>query len=416
MFPFTEIFLSVLQSLPLLVLHPGLSWAFWLVLLLVSFQYRRVARLEESLYGVVINSPWRQTFRSLGYGLVGGVAASMVLIFVGVDLGESGIVYLLPLALLLMLFNPRFLCFSYPGMIVSVSHLLFGWPNVNVAAVMALVAILHLAESILISLSGTDSATPIYVRDEEHGVVGAYTLQKFWPVPLVVLTVVAVQQMPPEGLIQMPDWWPLIPSLLSEKSDDLLYLMQPAMAALGYSELTRGVDLTRRSRATAARLMLYSVILLALSLLAGRIYIFRWAAALFGAFGHELVIHFSRREDSGSQPTFTPREDGLPILAVLPGSAARRAGLVPGDLLVALDGHPISSPADLLAAFSAGTGPATVMVVTRSRPRLVSLPRERVGKVPLGIVPSPDQDSSRFVEARRPRLLERLLERIKGRS
>jgi len=35
--------------------------------------------------------------------------------------------------------------------------------------------------------------------------------------------------------------------------------------------------------------------------------------------------------------------------------------------------------------------------------------------VPLGIVPSPDQDSSRFVEMKSPRLLQRLLERLKRR-
>ena len=98
-------------------------------------------------------------------------------------LSEAGLWYVWPLALLLMLMHPRYLCFSYAGGIMALSSLLFGWPELNVPAVISLVAVLHMVEAVLIRWHGHLNPSPVYLRTGEGEVVGGLNLQKFWPCP-----------------------------------------------------------------------------------------------------------------------------------------------------------------------------------------------------------------------------------------
>src|SRR5690606_32464385 len=105
--------------------------------------------------------PGVQMGRAVLYGALGGVMATAIFILLGISLNEVGIWPLWILALLLMLIHPRFLCFSYGAGILALSHLIFGLPDLDIPALMALVAILHLVEAVLIHLVGAAGATPI---------------------------------------------------------------------------------------------------------------------------------------------------------------------------------------------------------------------------------------------------------------
>ncbi|RYD07115.1 hypothetical protein N752_00605 [Desulforamulus aquiferis] len=114
----------------------------------------------------------------------GGVIASYLMLVIGLTLSGSGLLYLWPLAILLMLIDARFLCFAYAGGILAFSSLVFGWPNVSVPQVLGLVAILHMVEAFLIYVSGHQGAVPTFIKNTEGKVVGGFALQKFWPIPL----------------------------------------------------------------------------------------------------------------------------------------------------------------------------------------------------------------------------------------
>jgi S1-C subfamily serine protease len=87
------------------------------------------------------------------------------------------------------------------------------------------------------------------------------------------------------------------------------------------------------------------------------------------------------------QPVAVPdrlvREHGLPsdtallVVAVEPGAPADRAGLLIGDVLIAIGSEPLREPTDLLAALS-GRGPIELRLVRGGAPVTVSLtPGER---------------------------------------
>jgi carboxyl-terminal processing protease len=77
-----------------------------------------------------------------------------------------------------------------------------------------------------------------------------------------------------------------------------------------------------------------------------------------------------------------PGRDGLEVSTVLPSSPAREAGIAPGDVLVAADGHPLRGlSAEEAGRFIRGSeGSAVVLVVrTGGQEREVEVERARIG-------------------------------------
>ncbi|MGB9905420.1 MAG: PDZ domain-containing protein, partial [Desulfotomaculales bacterium] len=158
MFPFERIFPLLLGTMAGAFLEPF----FWIVVFFVAFQYRRMAAVREGMTGLKEGRVWLDTFLAVIYGVVGGFAGSLLIVLAGLTLSGAGLLYLWPVAILLLLIEPRFLCFAYAGGLLAVTHLLFGFPSLNVAQILALVAILHMVESILILVSGHLGAVPGY--------------------------------------------------------------------------------------------------------------------------------------------------------------------------------------------------------------------------------------------------------------
>ena len=107
-FPWVEVISSSAAAVLQIVIQPF----FWLVVLLVWMQYRRMMKTKESIYGQR-DSALRISLVSLVYGIIGGLLGSLLMIIFGVTINGLGIAWLWAIALLLMLFSPRFLCFPY---------------------------------------------------------------------------------------------------------------------------------------------------------------------------------------------------------------------------------------------------------------------------------------------------------------
>ena len=142
-----KVFLSTFTS-PLFII------TYLLLFFIVCWQYRRLEDITQTLMNYSRNQYLRSALLSTALGLLGGLLGSILLIFIGIDLGHLGIMYLWMIAVLLMLVNPRFLCFAYAGGILSLISLATGYPDINIAQLMGLIAVLHMVESILIMLNG----------------------------------------------------------------------------------------------------------------------------------------------------------------------------------------------------------------------------------------------------------------------
>jgi len=398
---FLELGRLVFQYIPLgflasAAVDPVTAGFLWLAVAMVWFQARRQAQTEQRLWGVVKNPPLSRTLTSMVYGAAGGLLGSLVLSYVGVPFSETSgdFMYLWVMALALSLLHPRFICFSYAAGLLGISTLLFGWPGIGVAQVTALVAVLHLVEAAMIRLDGGTSASPILVGRPGGEVVGGFSLQRFWPVPLTLLLATA-HGVTGGQTIATPDWWPLIrvPGPLGLDPNAILALV-PVVAAVGYTDVAVAEDVPAKVRRSSGHLALYAVTLLGLSLLADRSLAAAWAAVLFAPLGHEWVIWSEARREQFAPAHWQPAGRGLRVLDVLPGTPAAAVGLASGHVLLAVDGQPVDSRDELHEALR--TSPSYCVLEFQTSPsrhlvrRLPAGVRDE-GEMGLVLVPEPDE-------------------------
>ena len=324
---------------------------FWIVLFLVFLQYRRQNMIEEKFYGRVINPLGRQMLTSVGLGALGGLAASIALVFLGLSLEQIGLYFIWPVALLLLLINPRYLCFSYAGGLVAGAvlisrHILVpllpdlaslsffeALLKIHIPALLVLIGLLHLVEALLIYSGGHWGSSPVYLKQDNGKVVGAYVLQRFWPLPLVALLVSLVPQTEVVG-VSMPEWWPILQSVLQpEEGHSLQYMIIPVAAGLGYADMALTSDPLQRSRFSARWLALYSVILLLVALASEFLPVLILPGVVFAPLGHELLILYGKKREERETPLYESSGTGLKVMMILKGSAAEEAGLQKDDLI-----------------------------------------------------------------------------------
>lgn len=399
-FPWEQLIIAIFMKTLLVFEEP----MFWIILALVGYQYYQQRQNQQRLFGTKVHSLRHQIVLAAFLGALGGMVASFLLLLFGVTLNQLGFNYIWPVALVLMAIQTRFLCFAYAGGLVALSNVLFGWPNVNVPHLLALVAILHVTESLLIALSGRSSALPLILRRGNGQLVGAFSLQSFWPLPLVVL----VAFLGEAGSVQRSifthlDWWPLIEQNLAPvEGRNWLYLTLPVVAALGYSDMAISSFPAQRRRSSAFHLFLYSITLLALAVLSAKYHWLQAIAAVASPLGHEYLIQRDNAAESQGRPLFVPPDRGVMVLESVIDSPARKLGLRTGDILRRLDGLEIRSTYDLAQGIAlAGSAP----LLEWERQGAQQQGRIRWGEERrLGIIPVPEGHEGHWVELEEARI------------
>lgn len=389
MLPIRTLGSSYLKAIPGFLVYP----LFYIVILLIISQYARSAGMEKRLWGRSQHSITKQVLISLFFGILGGFIGSLLLLGVGVALSGSWMLYVWAVALALAFVSARLMCFAYAGGIVALSSLLIGWPILDISSLLALVAILHAVESLLMFMSGHLGAIPVNVKNSHGDIVGGFSLQKFWPVPLLALAV--VPQLLPAGMgsISMPDWWPLImPQTLT---GNFSFWMIPVVAGLGYGEMAVSTSPKRRARESAAKLAGYSLVLFFCAYLSTKSAVFLYIGALFAPIGHELLVWTTNRKEMAGRPLYGGSSVGLQLLDIRPNSPASRSGLAQGDIILSADGWPILTAVQLEAILLQSMGQASL--VTNRGLRYLSTP---LALKDSGVIAVPDEDTNLYLETR----------------
>lgn len=412
MFPFFEVFPLVFKTFLQAFTEPSFLLLFLVVFALIAVQYNRMEKMREDFFGVKTRRTRTDILVATGYGLLGGLAGSYLMVFIGLTISGE-LYYLWPVAILLMLINIRFLCFAYAGGILALSNLLLGFPQINVPQILALVAALHMVESFLILASGHLGAVPAYVKGPGGNVVGGFTLQKFWPIPIVALA--ALTGGATEGGVEMPAWWPLIKPVVEGDPQSLTYALLPLIAGLGYGDIAIARSPAEKSRLSSLYLGIYSLTLLVLAVLAGQSRIVALFAALFSPLGHEAVIYIGKRIELRGKPLYVATEQGMRVLDVLPDGPAWRSGLRPGDIIVAVNGMRLADSSEFRNLTQGSFLPLAVDYYSRTSgvTRSVTMDQTGPGKI-WGIVPVPESNENRYVELLTSGPLGRWLRKIWG--
>jgi len=400
---------------------------YWLVLIIIGLQYRRLQQNERRLFGRNRYYLWEQILASALFGLVGGLIAGTILFVLGINLMEIGIIYVWPLALILAFVHPRYLCFAYAGGLVgavaAVVQLLSGilplmsasfWKGIheiNVPGLIALIGTLHFSESMLIALSGHLYPSPAYLRTE-HGVVGAFALQKFWPLPLVGIIAEVMPMASAEALTgtPMPDWWPLFANkTVVETGFTLIYFLFPIVAGLGFGDMAVSSSPRQKAQRSALHLGLYSVLVIILAFVANQQPALTLLAALFVPFGHELIILVGNKKELEGVPRYRAPAYGVKVLDLYADSSARAAGMLPGDIITNINGIPIENLFIYQAVLRSTWRPLQVLAERDGESRLLIIDYQHDP----GIIVVPDRFTTTYMQIKQVRFLEALKQRLK---
>lgn len=281
------------------------------VLCIIYFQYYKIGRIEKEIIGYRRNAALK-LIRSTAFGIFGGIITTVLFIYLGVVIIPKDFMYILIAAIGLSFINPRYMCFSYGGGVVSLSSLLLGYPKIQISQVMSVVAVLHIVESILILLDGSRDKLPI-LFEARNEIVGGFNMNRFWPIPFVVFM--------GDGLIQ--------PITL--------------MAILSYGDYSISSYPRNKIIRTSLVLFLYSIILLYISKVIENPFI----PPIFALLGHEYIILRNKRIEDKRYPIFTSPNKGVKVLEIMPSSIADKLGIKTGDILLKINGIEINEKRDL---------------------------------------------------------------------
>lgn len=402
---------------------------FWIIILVLIVIYRKNSEMETRMLGSSY-SLFYKVSSSVLVGLAGGLAGSLLVILIGISIEDytsigggsltEAIAYIWIIAVLLSMINPRYLCFSYAGGLVALMNLVFGFPLVNVPGLMALIGVLHLIESFLIWMDGYTYSVPLFLKRKDGKTIGGYTMNRVWPIPLVVFAVMSGSTgngASLAGMIDMPGWWPFLKHSAEGSSMGLVYLPLIVPVVLGYGDMAITKTPEKKCRTSAARLGGYSLVLIILSVIASKLRVFTYVAAVFAPLAHELLILYGAKEEEEGEPYFASRETGVKVLYVKKDSIADKMKIKPGDTILGINGTTIHSENQLTELLS--SYPAFIwMDVKKAGDKVVTVEysnyRTGIGSLGALIVP---RDSEFYYEiGRGSSLIKRLLKRFKERN
>lgn len=342
---------------------------FIVFLILLFIMYRRIVSAQLSIYGEKLKYSFGDLFStSILAGILGGLLGAIIITISGITFYNFvGIEYIFIISMLLMAIHPRYICFSYSGgllgLVVLISnHLLnegyvdknnvivsFIHNNLNfdVTAMVALIAVLHLIEGILVWFDGFRGALPVFTKRKGQ-VVGAFVMHRYWIVPILLYAYMQNPQMVGDQ-VATPSWWPLIrPPLSEEELKIAVYAIisfLPAM--LGYGDFAVTNTPKEKARKSSIYLLGFSITLLILSILSVQIYAFKFIAVLFAPIGHDAMIMYQRYREKNNEAILKFIEDGVVIVDTMPDSPAEKMGIKTGDMIVGINNISVNTIEDI---------------------------------------------------------------------
>ncbi|OPG17639.1 PDZ domain-containing protein [Ferroacidibacillus organovorans] len=339
-----------------MVLHGLLAllhfpWFYLVTLLLAGIQHLRQRHLERATLGIKVTRDVLHAFRSIGIGLLAGIVISAVFDYAHIPFSWQDGVSVWVLGTLFSVIDMRLACVSYGGSLVALAGLVsVWWTPANAPLVTAWLRALHPFSllALIAAANGVEGiatfmragiASPFLMKSRRGQIVGAFLLQGFWPLPIFVL-----------GSVPF--------SVLPNRTGIALGTTPQRVFFLG------GVSISLYAFILAVALFLLRHSTLGLVIV-----------TLISLFSHVWIDKFQVVREESQPPLYVRPKAGVRILAILPGTPARRIGLMPGETIARVGGITVNSPYDL--HFAIDHNPAYVkleVIDSRGELRLIGTP------------------------------------------
>ncbi|AZN38475.1 PDZ domain-containing protein [Paenibacillus albus] len=404
-----------------------LSPFYYVAVLLIMLQYMRQTRLERKLFSVRLRAWPNQLIRTMLAGLAVGVVMSLAGLFLGVTITGEAVLWMWGTAAVLVIVRVRYLCFAYSVGLLGVLQWIIGWTPLadrtdwlgsaavslaalDIPGLLVLVALMHLAEALLVRWQGDRFATPLFLEGKRGKIVGGYTLQGYWPVPMLMLVPAAAGS----GTDLSLPWSMLLDSGVNWSSG-LTMIGFPMM--IGFSELTRSLLPAAKARSASKGLLIYGLGVGIIAVLASFWTPLTLAAALGALLLHEALVAISYFTEESSSPYYVHTDEGLRVLAVIPGTPAEAMGIQTGEILHKVNGVKVRTKEELYAALHVNSAFCKLEVLNHEgQIKFVQRARYAGEHHQLGVVLSPDDKADVYAVASPASLFDLLRQKHASKS
>ncbi|CAH0121823.1 MULTISPECIES: PDZ domain-containing protein [unclassified Paenibacillus] len=418
-----EFALETLQNIAEAIVRMLMQPFFYIAILFVFLQYRRQVTMERKLFHVRMHAWSSQIWRTLLGGIAAGIAVSIAFVFLGISLSPAGMICIWAVALVLLLFRVRYLCLAYSIGILGIIRFILGffpalesgvpaWLGVvvqtvrelDIPALLALVALLHLAEALLVRYQGARFAGPLFFAGKRGKLIGGYQMQGLWPVPLFMT-------IPAQTAGTVLPWTPFF------GGDAWLggWAMIAFPVVIGFSEMTQSRLPQEKARVSSSRLLAYGAVVLALAVGAELWSPLAIVAAVAALALHEGLTWYSGKEEAARSPLFVHDSRGLRILAVLPSGPAKDMGIRAGETIHKVNGVRVRTKEELHQALRMNSAFCKLEVLDLAgESKFLQRAIYAGDHHQLGVVLAPDQDAAYYAETRQVSLLGMIKVKIGG--
>ncbi|WP_164779614.1 PDZ domain-containing protein [Paenibacillus kobensis] len=384
---------------------------YYIALIVIAVLYIRGTTMERRLFHVRLHAWPLLLGRTIVAGLAVGLVLSGLSVLLGTSLTAEAALWLWGTAAVLALLRLRYLCFAYAAGVLALLQSAIGFTTleerggwigdaaaslaaVDMPAVLLLVALLHGAEALLVRRQGSKFATPLFMEGKRGKLIGAYRMQGYWAVPLLLLVPAS------SGGVELP-WTPLLPLLSGQSADGGAagWSFAAVPMIIGFTEWTRSQLPERKAQHAAKSLLWYSLAVAAAALAAAWLPALLPVAALVALLLHELLIWSSGRKESEGTPLFVHDGRGLMVLGIVPGTPAAHMGLQSGEILYKVNGMRVRTKEELYDALHRNSAFCKLEVLNREgHQRFVQRARYAGEHHQLGVILAPDDRAEYYVE------------------
>jgi hypothetical protein len=359
-----DILLYTLKAVAYALTQPYLVVILIIMAFVLYRQNKKTTVMQKMIIGDEVDSAFELTISQLVIGIFAGCAASILLSYLGIVFDENSAVDLIFLiSIILMFWSPRLICFSYSGALLGATSLILkglsialkkpglDFLQIDIPALMTLVAVLHFIEGILVIGDGKRGAIPVFTN-RENKIVGGFAMQRYWALPIALLLIVHDQTMLDMGSqVAIPNWWPILKGGISPQVlKDALITLFPFYGMVGYSSITFTKNKQEKSTTSGLCIMLFSVLLFIVARLSTLNLMFEVLVLIFAPLAHEAMFNVQKYIEIKGKPKYISDDNGIMVLEVAPASPANKMGIKSGDLLIEVNDKIIESEEDILNA------------------------------------------------------------------
>lgn len=330
--------IELLKSIGKFVIHPSLYFA---IVAAVFIGFLRVKR-ERSDFHISVYPPLQELRYLLSSGWVAGIILSVISVANGFTISFGILVTLFITTTIFTLIGGFRLLSSAFTMglaflfiyLSNQFHFHIPWigqyiektTNASLSGMTILVGLLLMVEGILMVRNGGKESSPKYRKSRRGLMVGAFQAKRMWLIPMFCFM--------PAGPLTAPfSWWPtfdwgthsysliLVPFIIGFQQQIQSSLPEAAVKKLGKQIIASGIV----TAAIAAGGLWISILSL--------------VATVFAMIARAWISYQHRVREGANPYYFTPKENGLIILAVIPGSPAEKLSLKTGEVIHKCNGQ-----------------------------------------------------------------------------